>query len=176
MSDFSLFFFFFFNQGRKSQEEKIKEYELPTFSCCWSSLLSRANTVFVSLFLLIEAWIAFLSFPTDLKTQTHTRLVTHDTKVVLNSPFNQPSCLPGDGGLSGQDSSYNVWFLWTVLLVLRSELVFRLQPSAYRFRRRGEGTGRTFRLMEKNRRKSTKTLIQLLLLFVRKCLYVVSAR
>lgn len=42
---------------------------LQTFNCCCSSLFSRANTVFVSLFLLIEAWMDFLSFPTDLKTQ-----------------------------------------------------------------------------------------------------------
>ena len=39
---------------------------LLTLSCCCSSLLSLASTVLVSLFLLIEAWMAFLSFPTDL--------------------------------------------------------------------------------------------------------------
>lgn len=64
-----IFFLFSFVCGDRSQKENT--VILRTFSCCCSSLLSRANTVFVSLFLLIEAWIAFLSFPTDLKTHKY---------------------------------------------------------------------------------------------------------
>ena len=43
-----------------------KDYGV-TFSCCCSSLFSLAKTVLVSLLRLIDAWIAFLSFPTDLR-------------------------------------------------------------------------------------------------------------
>lgn len=51
-----LFFFFFLNK-----------VHYITFSCCCSSLFNLAKTVLVSLLRLIDAWIAFLSFPIDLR-------------------------------------------------------------------------------------------------------------
>lgn len=97
---------------------------LQTFSCCCSSLLSRANTVFVSLFLLIDAWIAFLSFPTDLKTPTWYLLNWH-RKTELKATTSW-SFLPWDGGLCGQGGSDDAGFLRTVLLVFGPKLVFGL--------------------------------------------------
>lgn len=54
------------------------------------------------------------------KNVTHTRFTT-SLLCLTNQDF-----LPGDGGLSGQDGSDDVWFLRTVLLVLWSEFIFRL--------------------------------------------------
>lgn len=63
----------FLPKEEKSENKNTQQVPtVHTFSCCCSSLLRRANTVFVSLFLLIEAWIAFLSFPNDLITYKYT--------------------------------------------------------------------------------------------------------
>lgn len=134
-----------------------------TFNCCCSSLLSRANTVFVSLFLLIDAWIAFLSFPTDLRTHKHTHICLQrvDKQNQLLKINNKP-LLPRDGRLSCHDSGYNVWFLRAGLLVLRPQLVLRLQPPAHRFRRRSYRTRRALGLNRKQiQKKGRKTLIWL---------------
>ena len=50
--------------------------------------------------------------------------------------------LPGDGGLRRQDGGDEVGPLWAVLLVLRPQLILRLQPPTHRLGGRGKGTRR----------------------------------
>lgn len=90
--------------SREEQKGCFPPRVLFTFSCCCSSLLSRANTVFVSLFRLMDAWIAFLSFPTDLKHKRE----AGQTRLLTKRISESPTIVPGDGGLRGQDRSYHV--------------------------------------------------------------------
>lgn len=99
----------------------------------------------------LNCLFVFTDWPENIKIHSMSNI--HNENMVteiFHSLINQPSkvFLPGDGGLGGQDSSYDVWFLWTVLLFLRSKLIFRFQPSAHRFWRRSEWTGRTFGLIK----------------------------
>lgn len=75
------------------EEQKVVVFF--TFSCCCSSLFSLANTVFVSLFRLIDAWIAFLSFPTDLKHKRE----AGQTRLFKKSIFQNPQ--PVNLGMEG---------------------------------------------------------------------------
>lgn len=52
--------------GCTDSQRRETVYEL-TLSCCWSSLLRRVNTAFVSLFLRIAIWISFFCLDSSLR-------------------------------------------------------------------------------------------------------------
>ena len=70
----------------------------------------------------------------------------------------QAAWLPGDGGLRRQDGGDEVGPLGAMLLVLRPQLVLRLQPPTHRLGGRGQGTRRPLGLQsERNHEESLKT-------------------
>lgn len=96
----------------------------------------------------------------------NTDIVSHSCQKILFNTILQKvlltntSYIPGDGGLSSQHGGYKVWFLWTMLLILWSQLVFRLQPPTHWLRRRAEGAWRTFGLWGKQNERQSKIVIQ----------------